>query len=80
MTTKQFNQALSLATSKENLRDASIGVFDGFGLPDFQVVYVTLRQVARLIRWQALQFNGELDQAALREVKFFSKKRFSIIL
>ncbi len=75
MTTKQFNEAVQLSDSYPA---ADTVCFDGFGLPDFQAVYVTLAQVAALINWQAKRFDGTFDQEALQEVKHFSKNRFLI--
>jgi hypothetical protein len=78
MTTKEFNEAVRIA-SRESDMPENIDCFWGFGLPEFQPVYVTLRQVAALIRYQAVQMNGAFDQEALAEVKYFAKRKFLIV-
>lgn len=76
MTTKQFNEAVKLSATYP---EADTLCFDGFGLPDFKPVYVTLKQVAALINWQARFFDGNFDQEALAEVKRYSKNKFLIV-
>jgi hypothetical protein len=78
MTTKEFNEVVRIA-SRESDMPENIDCFWKFGLPEFKPVYVTLRQVAALIRYQAVQFNGEFDQEALQEVKDHGKRKFLII-
>jgi len=81
MTAAEFKQAVTLSRDNANpkVNVADMNCFDGFGLPDFETVYVTVFQVARLIRWQAVQLNGEFDQVALDEVKRCGRNRFQII-
>jgi len=81
MTAAEFKQAVTLSRDNANpkVNGADMNCFDGFGLPNFQPVYVTVFQVARLIRWQAVQLNGEFDQVALDEVKRCGRNRFQII-
>lgn len=79
MTSKEFSAAFKIAQSKRHLGDEAAGLFDGFGLPDFKVVHVTLDQVAELIRWQALQMNREFDPVALQEIADAGRKKFMII-
>ena len=76
MTKQQFAEAFRLAKTEQPHSD--LKVFDGCGLPDFQPVTTTLRDVAALINWQALQFNGEYDTIALDEVAYIARKRFII--
>ena len=80
MTKQQFSQAFDLAkTTSEDLSLEDIGIFDGFGLEGFNPVFVTIRQVARLIRWQAGQMNGGWDAHNLDEIGQLGRKRFQII-
>ena len=81
MTKKEFSEAYSIAMSNEKIDvlQHPIDVFDGFGLKDFVPVYVTLRQVARLIRYQAVYLNGGIDTEKLQEVANFGRKMFKII-
>jgi len=78
MTKKEINSAMTIANSQETLSEVDISIFDGFGLPDFKPVNTTLRQVARLIRWQCFLMNGELDAQKFNELCYFAKQRFSI--
>ena len=78
MTTKQLKQATQLALSNAELTD-DISVFDGCGLPGFVPVFVTSRQLARFIRWQAVYFNGELDNAELANIATIGKRLFRVI-
>jgi len=47
-----FSRAFQIADSDADLTSESIDHFDGYGLPGFSCV-ATIRQLARLIRWQA---------------------------
>jgi hypothetical protein len=80
MTTIQFKTALRMAVDNSvDLSTEELNHFDGFGLQDFRPVYCTIQQIARLIRWQAIQFNGEVNQETLTEVARFGKKRFMVM-
>lgn len=76
MNRKEFDEAVRQAALPSdpvmdrilNKPETDLSVFDGFGLRDFKPVYVPMSQVVALIRWQAKQFNGEFDQAALQEI------------
>ena len=78
MTSAQFKQAVALAKSDTEIKD-EIDIFDGFGLWDFKVVFVSLRQVARLIRWQCATFAGTWDSENMQEIQRHGRKRFQII-
>jgi hypothetical protein len=81
MTRQETNAAFAIADNQEIslYPDVDTSIFDGFGLRDFQPVYVTLRQVAALMRWQALQFNGEWNAEALNDVVKVGRTRFLIL-
>ena len=82
MTKPEFAKALKIAKDIDNqpdLTDTDIDIFSGFGLNGFKPVYVTLRQIARLIRYQALYWSGEWDSEALNEIGNLGKKRFIVI-
>ena len=79
MTKDQLSQALQIAKSDKDLHLASIDIFFGFGLEDFEPVYCTIDQVAALIRWQAVQFNGGIDSDALQEVCNVGRKKFLVL-
>ncbi len=80
MTRKEAQAAYALANDPQQTFTAvDTGIFDGFGLPEFKPVHVTLRQVAALMRWQALQMNGEWDHTALTEVIELGRARFLIL-
>lgn len=79
MTREDFLKAFEIAQSDADLQSVDVSIFDGFGLPGFGQVHVTIRSVARLIRWQARMFDGEWDAKALNEVAVLGRHRFVII-
>ena len=78
MTRNEFNRAYTIACSDAKLPPDD-GLFMGFGLADFKPVKCTLRQVAALMRWQALQLNGEWDVPALHQIADQGRYKFDII-
>jgi hypothetical protein len=81
MTKQEFSQAFQIAKSNEKIDPGQepIDLFDGFGFKDFAPVYVTLKQVARLIRWQAICMDGSIDSENLQEIANIGRKKFFII-
>jgi len=79
MTAQQFKQACRIAMSDVDLGSQDIDVFWGFGLPDFKQVFVTLAQVARLIRCQCQYMSGGWDSEALQEIQRYGRNRFAVI-
>lgn len=80
MTKQELSQAYDIAiTNAADLHDFDIGVFDGFGLPDFKPVYVRIEQVARLIRWQCQYMDGTWDSENLQDIATVGKTKFLII-
>jgi len=78
MTTQEFKAAFAIAKQSHDMPPEDISMFDGFGLPDFQPVTVTLPQLASLIRWQAACFNGSWDATALEEIRSCGRRRFVV--
>jgi len=78
MNKSELTDALSIAQSNVDLTGEA-QPFDGFGLPEFKPTACTRRQVARLIRWQCIQFNGQLDAKALEEIRFHGRKKFIVV-
>lgn len=83
MTKKEFEQAWLLANDHENVGsgyiEGNIGIFNGFGLPDFKPVNCTIKQVAQLINWQCKMFNGQYDMQELDNIKYFGRVKFIIL-
>lgn len=80
MTTKEFQAAFAIAnTPAIDLTDVDNSNHFGFGLRSFVPVHTTLRAVAKTIRWQAQQFDGEWEAKALDEVAKMGKKNFLIL-
>lgn len=78
MTTAELKQATAIALSQEKIA-ASIDCFDGFGLPAFTPVVCTIHQLAQLIRWQCIQFNGQIDNEAMQAIQHFGRSRFHVV-
>ncbi len=79
MTTQQFQAAVALAASDADLSHADDSVLFGFGLPNFKPVVATLQAIARTIRWQALQLNGQFDSEALNECHQLFRHRVTVV-
>ena len=79
MTRDQFCKAFELAGTETDLSKFDLSQFDGFGLPGFQPMTVTVGQVARLLRWQALRFDGSWDMEAAQEVLDCGRRRFVVV-
>jgi hypothetical protein len=80
MTLVQFQKAFAIANDVSidlsNVDDSSLF---GCGLPRFKPVHTTLEAVAKMIRWQAMQFNGQWNAEALNEVAEVGRKNFLIL-
>lgn len=79
MNKAEFREALEIARSERDLSDVNISLFDGFGMPDFKQVCCSTTDVAKLIRYQALNFDGSMDYDALADIKRIGRRKFSII-
>jgi len=79
MKREQLEKAAQLSLSKADLDVADLSIFDGFGLAGFKPVTVTTRALAMLIRWQCVQFNGQINSEALDEIATLGRTRFSVV-
>lgn len=80
MTLVQFQQAFAIAKDfNRDLSSVDDSILYGFGLASFKPVHTTLEAVAKTIRWQALQFNGQWNAEALNEVAELGRKNFLIL-
>ena len=80
MTLAQFQQAFAIAKDfNRDLSNVDDSILYGYGLYSFKPVHTTLEAVAKTIRWQALQFNGEWNAEALNEVAENGRKNFLIL-
>jgi hypothetical protein len=80
MTKTEFAQAFAIAKdSSRDLSNVDTGHMFGYGMYDFVPVHVTLEQVAKEIRWHALQFNGEWNGQALNEVAKCGRRNFIVL-
>lgn len=86
MNKTQFDAAVAIAldTSVRFIDDEGnhledITHFDGFGLESFKTVTCTIRQVAALIRWQAVGIFGGVDAAALAEIEKIGRHKFNVV-
>lgn len=80
MTLAQFQKAFQAAQNPTlDLTATDDSMLYGFGLPHFKPVHTTIAAVAKVIRWQARQFNGQWDHPALDEVARIGRKKFLIV-
>lgn len=80
MTLAQFQKAFAIANDTSiDLSTVDDTILFGCGLPRFEPVHTTLEAVAKLIRWQAMQFNGEWNSEALNEVTTIGRRKFMIL-
>jgi hypothetical protein len=76
---KEFKKAFALAQDVSQHLDADLSIFEGSAYSSFEPVYVTIKSVAALLRYQALQFNGQWDLQAVNDVAAIAKKRFRVL-
>lgn len=81
MNKKEFSEILEIVQdSRIDLTDVDEMILHGCALPDFQYpVYVTRKQVAKLIRWDCIQFNGQFDSEELNNIGIIGKRKFIIV-
>jgi hypothetical protein len=79
MTKSQLAAAFDLAKTSVDLSAESIDVFLGYALPAFDTVYVTIGQVARLIRWECGTFAGTWDMEAFQTLAHVGRARFQVL-
>ena len=80
MTLVQFQKAFAIANDTSiDLSNVDDTILFGCGLPRFKPVHTTLEAVAKMIRWQAMQFNGQWNAEALNEVAEVGRKNFLIL-
>lgn len=80
MTKAEFNCAFELARDRSvDFSDADDSHLHGCALPGFERVTTTIGPVAKLIRWQCLQFNGQWDQEALNEMRAIARYKFELV-
>lgn len=79
MNRAEITQALQIAKSNEDLQNVDDTVLNGCALPNFKPVIVTLRTVARFLRWQVICLNGEVDTKELNNLSWILKNRVQIV-
>jgi|GEM_PF-1622239 len=79
MNKAEFQEAYRIACSDQDLSDHDIDLLNGFGLPDFKPVCVTIEAVARTIRWQCFCLDGSIDQEALNECQTHFRRRVTVV-
>lgn len=81
MTNAQFLEAVKLAgVEHEEFDNDILSMFVGCGLKGFGPVYVTLADVAELIRYQcSWMFHKGFDQEALQEIADIGRRKFLIV-
>lgn len=80
MTLHQFQRACAAAKNPTlDLSATDITMLVGYGRPSFRQTHTTLAAVAKIIRWDALQLDGEWDAEALEEICKVGRKKFLIV-
>jgi hypothetical protein len=87
MTKAELSRAVMLAQSDAALptflgsgsSESLNRTFEGFGLPDFQAVDVTIVALAALVKHQCVMMNGELDHDALQEIANIGRRKFNVV-
>ncbi len=79
MNAAEYKRAFEVANSDIDLSDVDDTILDGYGLPGFGPVVATVKQVAKVMRWQARYLNGEWDGEQLTEIKELFRKRVTVV-
>lgn len=79
MTTREFKAAFAIASSNAVLEEELLNPFDGCAIYPFPKLTVTLRHVAKIIRYQAQYMNGGWDAEALEDVRFLGRKNWTVV-
>jgi len=80
MTKYEAQQAWKIAEDENiALDNEDLSPLFGYGKKTFQPVYVTLRQVAAVMRWQGLQMNGLWDMREVSDLITLGRRNFIIL-
>ena len=80
MKASQFAQAASLAKSEADFSAIDDSAMYGCALSEFAFpVFVTIEQVAKFIRYQALQLDGKFDAEELASLAGIFRRKFMLI-
>lgn len=80
MKKSQLDQAVKVAQDQsQSLLNEDITIFNGFALTGFKTVVCTIRQLAALVRWQAVQLNGSIEGTALNEIANIGRHKFNVV-
>ena len=80
MNAAEYKRAFLLAQDTSvDLSEESLDIFDGYGLREFEPIVATVRQVARLMRWQALQFDGAWVNEELTQIKTIFRTKVTMV-
>lgn len=78
MTKQQFDNAVAIARSNNDLSNVDDTILYGCALPDFKPVTVVLEACAKFIRWHCVMLNGQIDAEALNEMRLISRKKWLV--
>jgi hypothetical protein len=80
MTTDQFKRAFAIADDRSvDLSNEDTSCLEGCGLRDFVPTVATVRQIASLMRWQALYFNGTWYMEELNNIKEYLRRKVTVL-
>jgi len=79
MDRRQLERALKIAGSDKDLSCFNLDIFDGYTLPEFDPVTVTIDDLAKLIRWQCFKLDGTIDSKELDDLAYVGKRKFKVM-
>jgi len=80
MNKPQLDEAMRIARDpNRDLLQVDLTTLEGYGLPGFKPVSVTIEMVAAMIRWQCIQLNGEIDAEEFDQLVNVFRHKVTII-
>jgi len=79
MTKVEFKKSLEIAQSDRNLSHITGEKLLGYGLSEFRPTVTTIDEVALMIRWQTIMFNGYVNMEELNSLFQIAKRKFLIV-
>jgi len=75
----EFARAFEIAKIDCKLPMVDFDKFAGFAFKEFEPIYVTIKEIASMIRYHVLQLDGEWNGKALNEIGIAGRRKFKVI-